>query len=259
MTDEVVIDIQGLVTQFPDGSRVHDNLNLKVLRGQVLGIVGGSGTGKTTLLREILLLHRATSGSIRVFGIDILACSLQQQQMLRQRWGMMFQSGALFSGLTVLENISFPLHEFTHLPPKAIKELAYVKLALAQYPFDSANKYPAELSGGMIKRAAVARALAMDPELLFLDEPTAGLDPETASALDELILNLKQTLGLTIVVVTHDLDTLWATTDTVAFLGEKKVLANEPMKILVKNSQPLIKAYFSNQRAIRAEPAGVVD
>lgn len=249
MSEDVVIDIQGLVTRFPDGSCVHDGLNLKVFKNEILAIVGGSGTGKTMLLREILLLYRATQGAIYVFGQNVLTISMQALKTLRECWGMMFQSGALFSGLTVLENVAFPLQEFTALSQRDIEELAYLKLALAQFPFDSAHKYPAELSGGMVKRAAVARALARDPKLLFLDEPTAGLDPQTAGALDDLVVELQETLGLTIVIVTHDLDTLWTVTDRVAFLGEKKVLAVEPLVELIKNQNPLISEYFSNKRS----------
>lgn len=254
MEKQIVIEVSNLETTFADGTCVHKDLDLTVYKNEVLAIVGGSGTGKTTLIREILLLQKATSGSINVFDINVLTAGYQVLKEVRQRWGMMFQSGALFSGLTVLENVCFPLQQYTKLSDSDIKELAYFKLSLAQFPAESANKLPAELSGGMIKRAAVARALAMDPELLFLDEPTAGLDPNTASGLDELVLDLKETLGLTIVMVTHDLDTLWTATDRVAFLGEKKVLATKSMKELIQDEHPLIHAYFSNERAKRAEP-----
>ena len=246
MSNEAIIDVRNLVTCFKDGSCVHQDLNFTVYRNEVIAIVGGSGTGKTTLLREILLLQPVTAGEIYVFGQDILNASAAELKILRQRWGMMFQSGALFSGLTVLENVAFPLREFTHLSKSDIQELAYIKLQLAQFPAESALKYPAELSGGMVKRAAVARALATDPELLFLDEPTAG-------GLDALVLELKETLGLTIVMVTHDLDTLWTSTDRVAFLGEQKVLANKPMSALVKDPHELIVQYFANARSKRAE------
>lgn len=254
MEKQAVIEIKNLVTKFPDGTCVHKDLDLTVYKNEVLAIVGGSGTGKTTLIREILLLQPVTAGTIRVFGHNVLTADYQVRNELRQRWGMMFQSGALFSGLTVLENVCFPLQQYTHLSDADIEELAYLKLSLAQFPSSSANKLPAELSGGMIKRAAVARALAMDPELLFLDEPTAGLDPQTASGLDDLVLDLKETLGLTIVMVTHDLDTLWTATDRVAFLGEQKVLATKPMSELIHDKHPIIHAYFSNERAKRAEP-----
>ncbi|MAZ39429.1 MAG: ABC transporter ATP-binding protein [Legionellales bacterium] len=255
MSHDTVIEVRDLVTSFADGSCVHNGLDFTVYRNEVIAIVGGSGAGKTTLLREILLLQKVTSGSIQIFGQNILQADGNVLKKLRQRWGMMFQSGALFSGLTVLENVAFPLSEFTHLSKADIHELAYFKLQLAQFPAKSALKYPAELSGGMIKRAAVARALATDPELLFLDEPTAGLDPKTASGLDALVLELKSTLGLTIVMVTHDLDTLWTATDRVAFLGEQKVLANKPMAELVKDSHPLIQDYFANERSKRAKVA----
>jgi phospholipid/cholesterol/gamma-HCH transport system ATP-binding protein len=253
MSAEVVIHIENLVTRFSDESLVHDRLNLQIYRNEVMGIVGGSGSGKTTLLREILLLQRASAGIIRVFGEDILTASYETLQAIRRRWGMMFQSGALFSGLTVLENVAFSLQEFTDLSSEDIRELAYLKLFLAQFPFKSAHKYPAELSGGMIKRAAVARALARDPELLFLDEPTAGLDPQTAGGLDELVLELKESLGLTIVLVTHDVDTLWTATDRIAFLGEKKVLAVKPIAELIEDPHPLIHQYFSTERSKRIQ------
>lgn len=247
----IAIDIQNLETYFDDNAIIHHNLNLKVFENEVIALVGGSGSGKTTLLREILLLHRPNKGRILLFGEDILTASPQTQQSLRQRWGMMFQSGALFSGLNILENVSFALKEFTHLSATDIIELAYMKLALTNFPLDAAKKYPSELSGGMIKRAAVARALARDPQLLFLDEPTAGLDPITAMAIDQLILELKNLLKLTIVVVTHDIDTLYSTTDRIAFLGKKTVIAVDSFSNLQNNKDPLIHEYFSNARTKR--------
>lgn len=248
MQSEIVIDIQGLATKF--GSHVvHQDLDLQIQKGEILGIIGGSGAGKTTLLREILMLQPVSAGSIKVFGEEIVNCSMRQRLATSQRWGMMFQQGALFSSLSVLENVCFPLHEFSKLKRNIMYEMGLLKLKMAQFPLDSANKYPAELSGGMLKRAALARAMIMDPELLFLDEPTAGLDPESAGALDELVLNLQSTLGLTIVVITHDLDTLWRVTDRVAFLGEQKVLAVQPMADLQQNKHPLIQEYFSGPRS----------
>lgn len=251
MMNQAVIQIHDLTTQYGD-TIIHEHLDLTIERGEVLGIVGGSGCGKTTLLRAILLLLRPTHGSITVLGEDILQQNAKACQ-IRKRWGVLFQQGALFSSLTVLENVSFPLREFTTLNPKLIKEIALLKMSLAQFPVKSAYKYPAELSGGMLKRAALARAIALDPELLFLDEPTAGLDPQSAGALDKLISDLQASLGLTIVVVTHDLDTLWQVTNRVAFLAEKKVLEVAPMSQLTQSTKPAIQAYFTGPRARAAQ------
>lgn len=248
MPDDNIIDIQNLTTRF--GSNViHEHLSLQVKRGEILAIVGGSGSGKTTLLREMVMLQPPFAGSIKIFGQEIVGVRPTNINELRQRWGVMFQGGALFSGLTVLENVCFPLREFTSLSTAEIEAIGMLKISLANLPANSAHLLPAELSGGMIKRAAVARSIAMDPELLFVDEPTAGLDPESASDFDELVLQLRASLGLTVVIITHDMDTLWRVPDRVAFLGKKKVLAVEPVKELVKNPDPLIQEYFSSPRA----------
>ncbi len=252
MADEAIVDFQNITTRFGQ-QIVHQHLNLTVKPREILAIVGGSGTGKTTLLRELLFLNRPAEGNIIAFGESIYQATSQQVMKLRRRMGMMFQSGALFSSLTVLENICFPLRELTSLDEKLIVEIAMLKAGMASFPADAVHKYPAELSGGMIKRAALARAIALDPELLLLDEPTAGLDPEAANSIDELVLALQQALDLTIIMVTHDVDTLWQATDRVAFLGDKKVLACEPMTALVRHSHPLIEAYFGNPRARAAE------
>ncbi len=230
------------------GNWVHDDVNLRVKRGEIYAIVGGSGSGKTTILRSILMLQPPTSGNIRVFGQDVINVSNKENRALRQRWGMLFQHGALFSSLTVLENILFPLNEFTDLSAEMKHEVAMMKIAFVGLSRDAANKLPSELSGGMIKRAALARAIALDPELLFLDEPTSGLDPKGAEEFDELIRSLQQTLNLTIIMVTHDLDSLWNVTDRVGFLGDGKMLAELPMQELVQDSNPLIKRYFSGPR-----------
>ena len=230
------------------GQWVHNGLNFKVRQGEIIAIIGASGCGKTTLLRAILMLRRQTAGSINVFGIDTLHSTYEQQMAIRMRWGVMFQSGALFSSLTLLENVMFPMDEMTDLKRKLKKELAMLKIKLSGLEPEAAYKYPAELSGGMKKRAALARAIAIDPELLFLDEPTAGLDPKSAGALDDLVLELRENLGLTFVMVTHDLDTLWHVPDRVLFLGDGKVLAFAPMKQLVEDQHPLIRAYFSGSR-----------
>ncbi len=243
-----IIEINNLCTYFGEQC-VHKDLNLTVNRGEILAIVGGSGSGKTTLMRNILMLQKPTSGSIKLFGHEIVGHSFSEMPHLQSEVGVMFQQGALFSSLTVQENVAFPMQLHTDLPQNFINELALLKIALVGLPVNSAANYPAELSGGMIKRAAVARAIALDPKLLFLDEPTAGLDPLGASALDELILNLKKSLKLTIVLITHDLDTLWRVTDRVAVIGDKKVLQVGTMQELYHSDIPLIKNYFSGPRA----------
>jgi len=243
MTDaEPIIEIKNLKTVL-GGTVVHENLDLTINRGEILGIVGGSGSGKTTLLREILALTRPTSGSIKVFDHEILNASSKQMLAIQKRWGVLFQQNALFSSLTLLENVSFPLKEHSALDPESIRELAKLKIALAGLPISAAIKFPAELSGGMQKRAGLARAIVLDPELIFLDEPTAGLDPNTAAGFDQLVLDLQRTMGLTIVMVTH----------RVAFLGNKKVLSVAPMKELVSNPDPLIKEFFGGPRGRVAE------
>jgi phospholipid/cholesterol/gamma-HCH transport system ATP-binding protein len=244
---ENVIEIRGLKTHF-GSTCIHDGVSLSIRRGETVALVGGSGSGKTTLLREILMLEVPSAGTIRVLGKDTAALSEAETDRLRQRMGVMFQQGALFTSLTVGENVEVPLKEHTQLPPRLIRELALLKVALAGLPPDAAAKYPGQLSGGMLKRAAVARALALDPELLFLDEPSAGLDPVSANALDELIVQLKESLGLTVVMVTHDLDSLWRVTDRVAFLGEKRVLSFSSMKQLSEHDHPLIQDYFQGPR-----------
>jgi len=230
------------------GHWVHDGLQLTVNKGEVVAIIGGSGSGKTTLLRSILMLLKPTSGTIKVFDVDVIQCSVAQAREVQHRWGVAFQYNALFSSLTVLENVMFPLAEFTDLPADACEEFALLKIVMVGLPVDAATKHPAELSGGMLKRAALARAMALDPEILFLDEPTAGLDPRSAGDLDDLIMRLRDDLGLTIVMVTHDLDTLWRVPNRVVFLGEGKVLAALPMAELIKQPHPLIQDYFSGAR-----------
>jgi len=247
MTKKVAIEVENLSTGYDD-TLIHEHLNLTVYEGEVLAIVGGSGCGKTTLFRALLHLLPPRAGRITVLG-DLLSDNLlDAPRDLFRRWGVLFQTGALLSGLTVLENTSFPLKELTTLSPHLIEEIAYLKLSMSEFPLDSVHKYPSELSGGMLKRAALARAIVMDPELLFLDEPTSGLDPNAASKLDKLINHLQKSLKLTILVVSHDLDTLWQVADRVAFLGDKKVLAVEPMNTLIHHTHPLIKDYFTNAR-----------
>jgi len=246
-TSDPVIEVKDLKI-YIGGAWVHNGVNLTVKRGEILAIVGGSGAGKSLLLRQILALQKPTSGSITILGQSLKNISPVALDRVRKRCGVLFQQNALFSSLSVLENVAFPLQEHSDLSPEAIDELANLKILTADLPESAAHKYPSELSGGMEKRAALARAIALDPELLFLDEPTTGLDPKAASVLDELVLNLKASLGLTIVMVTHDLDSLWRTTDRVAFLGEGKVLCLAPMAELVKNEHPLIQEYFTGPR-----------
>ncbi len=242
-----IIEIQQMSVEL-SGKKILNDIDLKVKNGEILAIVGGSGAGKTTLLRSILMLVPA-KGSIKILDKEILNGDKKVQQWVRGHWGMMFQHGALFSSMNLLENVMFPMKNETNLPLKTMEELALMKIQLVGLKKEAALRYPSELSGGMKKRAAIARALALDPNLLFLDEPTAGLDPHGASELDSLILELRESLGLTVVMVTHDLDTLWRTTDRLAFLGEGKVLAVEPIKAMMHNSNPMIIGYFSDIRA----------
>lgn len=250
MMDAPIIEIKHLDNRI--GKQwIHRDLNLTVRKGEILTILGGSGSGKTVLLRTILRLRYPTQGEIRLFGVHLNHCSEAQIMTIRRRWGMLFQQNALFSSLTVLENVQFPIRAFTNLPHTAQKQMALLKISMAGLPMSAATKYPSELSGGMQKRAALARAIVLDPELLFLDEPTAGLDPQSASALDELILDLRKSLGLTVVMVTHDLDSVWKLSDRTAFLGEGKVLATLPLSELVLLQNPCIQNYFSGYRAQR--------
>ena len=252
-TTEAVLELRGVCTRFGSTS-IHENLDLTIHRGEVLALVGGSGSGKTTLLHEMIMLRQPSSGSIRLFDEDIVDAPTKLRERLRQRFGVLFQQGALFSALTVLQNVGVPLREHTKFPEALIDQIALLKIQQAGLPMDAALKYPSELSGGMIKRAALARAMALDPQLLFLDEPTAGLDPVSASAFDELVLRLKQWLGLTVVMVTHDLDSLWKVADRVAVLGDRRVIAVAPMPELARVDHPAVQAYFEGPRARAAQP-----
>jgi phospholipid/cholesterol/gamma-HCH transport system ATP-binding protein len=249
---EPVIEISHVQTRF-GRAVIHEDVSLTIYRGEILAIVGGSGSGKSTLLREIIMLHRPAGGSIRVFGQEVVDANETDALELRRRWGVMFQYGALFSALTVAENVAVPLREHTDLSESLIQEIAALKIALARLPANAATKYPSELSGGMMKRAALARAIALDPEILFLDEPTAGLDPISAGALDELVKDLKELLGLTVVMVTHDLDSLWRVTDRVAVLGRGTVLGVGSMEELSHAEEPLIREYFHGPRGRAAQ------
>ncbi len=238
------IDIR---TQF--GSNVvHDNLNLRVNRGEILGIVGGSGTGKSVLMNTLLGLRKPQLGSVSVFGQPRDILDEQQRTALNKQLGVLFQGGALFSSLTVRENVMVPMRKHTNLPVGLIRELADMKLHLAGLAPHAATLFPADLSGGMIKRAALARALALDPQLLFLDEPTAGLDPVGAAAFDQLILNLRQALGLTVVMITHDLDSLFTICDRVAVLLDKRIAIVDSLPNVMQYPHPWIKEYFHGPR-----------
>lgn len=242
--DNNIIEVRNLKNVL-GGVTVHNHLNFDVKKGSITGIIGGSGAGKTTLFRNILMLLKPTSGSIKLFGQEIINCNEKTATQLRQRFGVMFQQGALFSGLTVLENILFPIQQFGHLKPAFATKLALLKLNLVGLPATAAEKFPAELSGGMLKRAAAARALALDPELLFLDEPTSGLDPKSSHEFDQLILQLHAMLGLTIVTISHDIASLSRLTHSIAFLGEGRVLEVGTFEELKKSQNHIIKDYFS--------------
>ena len=247
--EDIVIEMQKVCTRF--GSQtVHTDLDLDVRRGEILAIAGGSGTGKSVLLREMILLQQPTSGTIKLFGEDITTLTDAQSHRLRQRWGVLFQHGGLFSSLTVRENVGLPMREHSALDDSTIDGIAEWKLSLTGLPPGTGLKMPNQLSGGMLKRAALARAIALDPELLFLDEPTTGLDPTSSAGVDELILRTHALYGLTIVMVTHDLDLLWAVSDRVAVLGEGRVLAVGSMDELSHHQHPIIQSYFVDQRAI---------
>lgn len=230
-------------------SKVLDHLTLDVRKGEILGFVGASGSGKSVLLRTILGLTRKQSGTIELFGQNIDEVSDAQKILIDMRMGVLFQHGALFSALTVAENIMVPMREYLDLSPKLMRELANLKIAMVGLPQDAATKLPSELSGGMIKRAALARALALDPDIVFLDEPTSGLDPIGAAAFDDLIANMRDTLGLTVYMVTHDLDSLFSVCDRIAVLGDRKVILEGTIADMLQSELPWVKQYFRGTRA----------
>ncbi|MEM0986189.1 MAG: ABC transporter ATP-binding protein [Pseudomonadota bacterium] len=245
--DDLAIRVRGLRTQY--GSHVvHEDLDLDIRRGEVVGVIGGSGTGKSVLLRAITGLKRPSAGSVEIFGKSLSRLDRNERRTIEQRWGIMFQDGALFSNLTVRENVMVPLAEHTKMRLDLRREVADMKIRLAGLGRDAANKYPSDLSGGMRKRAALARTIALDPELVFLDEPTAGLDPITAGAFDALVRELQKSLGLTVFLVTHDLDTLAVTCDRIAILADKRVLAVGTIDELRALQHPWVQSYFNGPR-----------
>jgi phospholipid/cholesterol/gamma-HCH transport system ATP-binding protein len=248
MSDEPVIRVKGLRNSFGD-QVVHEHLDLEVRRGEILGVVGGSGTGKSVLMRSIVGLQAPDDGEVQVFGEPMLGVDESEAKTIRKRWGVMFQGGALFSTLTVAENVEVPLREYyPELDNALLDEIASYKVIMSGLRADAAPKYPSELSGGMRKRAGLARALALDPELLFLDEPTAGLDPIGAANFDALIKSLKETMGLTVFLITHDLDTLYAICDRVAVLADKRVIATGTIPELLATDHEWIQEYFNGPR-----------
>jgi phospholipid/cholesterol/gamma-HCH transport system ATP-binding protein len=247
---EVVISVSHVATRF--GSHVvHSDINFEVRRAEIFALIGGSGSGKSTLLRELILLHEPDAGDIKVLGVDLKSVQSEQSEVglaLRQRWGVMFQHGGLFGALTVQENVGLPLREHTTLSDELINEVAAAKLSMTGLAPEVGAQYPSELSGGMLKRASMARALALDPELLFLDEPTAGLDPVSAAGVDELVLKLRDLFGLTVVMITHDLDLLWAVADRVAVLADGKVQGTGSMQELSAMKEPAVRQFFDGPR-----------
>lgn len=244
---EAVIEVEGLRNVF-GRQVVHDGVDLRVFRGEVLGVIGGSGAGKSVMMRAILGLKRPDGGRIRMFGADTTHLEAEQRKPFERRFGLLFQDGALFSSLTVAENVKVPLVEYYALPADLLDELALLKIRLTGLPADAAHKYPAQLSGGMRKRAGLARALALDPEILFLDEPTSGLDPIGAAAFDDLIRTLTDALGLTVFLVTHDMDSLYNLCDRVAVLADGKVIVADTVDVVERHPHPWIRGCFQGPR-----------
>ncbi len=252
VSEDAVIRVRGLRNQF-GAQVVHENLDLDVRRGEILGVVGGSGSGKSVLMRSIIGLNRPRAGEVALFGEDVAAMGADERARIDRRCGVLFQYGALFSSLTVAENVQAPMRELHCLSEDRTAKLAALKLVLAGLPASAGAKYPSQLSGGMVKRAALARALALDPELLFLDEPTAGLDPIGAAAFDQLLLTLRDALGLTVFLITHDLDTLYTICDRVAVLSQRRVLAIDTLAAVASHPDPWIQDYFHGPRGRAAQ------
>ena len=247
-TPEYLIELSEVAIGY-EGRMVHKALNLQLDAGQIVGLIGPSGCGKTTLMRTLLMLNRPVGGAIKILGVDIHHVDVKTVRAVQDQWGVMFQNSALFSAMTVAENILFPLKERYTLSTALQDQIVDLKMQMVGLDLTVKSYYPSALSGGMKKRVALARALVMDPKILFLDEPTAGLDPKSADAFDDLLLQLHQALGVSLLMITHDLDSLWRITDRVIFLAEGTVLANAPMHELVKHRHPIIQRYFSGYRA----------
>lgn len=250
---EVVIEARGVTVGFR-GDNVLDDLDLDVYRGEILGFVGGSGAGKSVLMRTIIGLLPLRAGTIKVLGVDTRTATGDELRAIERRWGVLFQNGALFSSLSVRENIQFPIREYLHLPEKMLDELVVAKLEMVGLAADVRNKFPSELSGGMTKRVALARALAIDPEIVFLDEPTSGLDPIGAGDFDNLVATLQRTLGLTVFMVTHDLDSLYTVCNRIAVLSDGKVIEAGTMDTMLASQHPWMKSYFHGKRSRAFHP-----
>jgi phospholipid/cholesterol/gamma-HCH transport system ATP-binding protein len=247
-SNEAVIRVRDVVVGFRDVT-ILDHLSLDVFRGEILGFVGGSGAGKSVLMRTIIGLVPKTSGTIEVFGVDLGTADDDARQAVERRWGILFQQGALFSSLTVRQNVQFPMREYLKLSRRLLDEIAVAKLEMVGLTADVCEKFPSELSGGMIKRVALARALALDPDIVFLDEPTSGLDPIGAGDFDDLIRTLSRTLGLTVYMVTHDLDSLHTVCDRIAVLADGKVITAGPISTMLASEHPWVKSYFRGKRS----------
>jgi phospholipid/cholesterol/gamma-HCH transport system ATP-binding protein len=246
-SNTAVISVRDLVVGFGE-TPVLDHTTLDVFEGEILGFVGGSGAGKSVLMRTIIGLLPKRNGSIEVFGADLAAVNDDERRAIERRWGVLFQQGALFSSLTALQNVQFPIREYLKLSPRLIEEIALAKLEMVGLNADVRGKYPAELSGGMVKRVALARALALDPDIVFLDEPTSGLDPIGAAEFDALIRTLQRTLGLSVFMVTHDLDSLHTVCDRIAVLSEGRIIATGPIETMLASEHPWLKSYFRGKR-----------
>ncbi|MBA3008472.1 MAG: ATP-binding cassette domain-containing protein [Proteobacteria bacterium] len=244
-----VITVANVVTRY-GRNLIHDDISLNVREAEIYGLLGGSGAGKSTLMREMVMLLSPQEGTITVLGHELSTISRVEASLLRRQWGVLFQGGALYSSLTVAENIGIALKEYTDLSDSLIQDIVRLKINMVGLPDHAADLYPAELSGGMIKRASMARALAMDPKLLFLDEPSSGLDPVGAEAFDKLILKLRDLLGLTVVMVTHDLDSIWTVVDRFAVLGDKKVIAEGTLAEVRRNPHPIVRDFFGGARGM---------
>ncbi|WP_457607851.1 ABC transporter ATP-binding protein [Nitratifractor sp.] len=243
---EPIIEMRNIVTRFGDRV-IHDGVNLHVNPGEIFAILGGSGAGKSVLVKEIIMLLKPSSGTIRVLGVELDRSDYAQQQMLRRSWGVLFQFGALFTSLTVAENIALPLREYTKVPDSLLEKIIAEKLEMVGLHSGAAALYPSELSGGMIKRASLARALAMDPKLLFLDEPTSGLDPIGARSFDQLIVDLRDALDITVVMITHDLDSIFTIVDRMAVLADKRVVAEGTLQEVLASTHPFVERFFKNE------------